>query len=111
MVTATAMGKSDTAQINFIEIESISLRPKHNMALARGAVTLTATVKETGGITSEDVDVVFSADNGATLTPPSGKTKSGVITTDVTSNRVGTTMVTATAMGKSDTAQINFMEV
>ncbi|PHM64609.1 inverse autotransporter beta-barrel domain-containing protein [Xenorhabdus stockiae] len=119
--TVTLTGELDidkktkaTKRIHFpsIKVESISLQPENNIVAVGSTVWLTATVKETGGITQEGIEVAFSADNGVTLNPFSATTDEyGVALTQVTSNHVVATTVTATAMGKNAMAHIDFVQI
>ncbi|WP_426576816.1 hypothetical protein ACP179_21250 [Xenorhabdus stockiae] len=96
--------------ISSIKVGSISLESDYDRVSVDSFVTLTAKVTATGNIKKEGIEVFFSATNGATLNPSSGKINDkGEVTTQVTGNQIGTTTVTAIAMDKSEAVSIEYV--
>ncbi|PHM55060.1 Ig-like domain-containing protein [Xenorhabdus sp. KK7.4] len=119
--TVTLTGELDidkktkaTKRIHFssIKVELFFLEPENSIVAVGSTVPLTATVILEGGITKKGIEVVFQADNGVTLNPPSTTTnENGEATTQVTSNQTIAITVTATAVRKSTKAYIDFVQI
>ncbi len=93
------------------KIKSILLQPKNSKVTVGSFAKLTATVEVVKGITADDIEVSFSANNRVIFDPPSKATNTnGEATTQVSSDKVGSITVTATALGKkSNTVSIDYV--
>ena len=115
-VTATINGMNKTAATNFIAdittAEVTELVVTQDGAMANGQATneVKATVRNKAGDLLVNQDVIFTADNGATVVREKVTTDaSGIAITTLTNIKSGITTVTATTNGTSKTVATNFI--
>ncbi|HED3891823.1 TPA: inverse autotransporter beta domain-containing protein [Morganella morganii] len=90
-----------------------NLKAINNNSLADGVATnsVQALVTNTDGSPVSGQIVSFTATNGAEITPEIGSTGAdGIVSVTLTSTRVGTSAVTATVNGSSQTVNVTFVE-
>jgi uncharacterized protein YjdB len=98
-VTATAGGKSGTAQVSVTNpIASVTVSPASASVTAGQSTPLTATAKDAGGVVLSSRSFTWSSSNPSVASVNSSGVVSGVTS--------GTATITATAEGKSGTAQV-----
>ncbi|MGV3346362.1 Ig-like domain-containing protein [Enterobacteriaceae bacterium LUAb1] len=110
-VKASVGKTSDTAQLDIeYPVKSVTLDPSDIQNNAKAPLDITATVTWPDNIIRPGVPVMFSATNGATVSPSSVNTdKNGVAVTTVYNDNVGIVTVTALAADQSGTAQITYI--
>ncbi|MGS7193188.1 Ig-like domain-containing protein, partial [Enterobacter cloacae subsp. dissolvens] len=117
-VTATVNGKTTVTETTFVadsataEILSANMAVDPDGAAANGTDknTVTAIVTDSTGNAVPGVDVSFSVDSGATITPVTRTTDvNGKVSADITSTTSGVYKVTATVNGKGQTKDTTFV--
>lgn len=116
-VTATVNGSSHTVPITFIaDSSTAAIAPVDIVLLNDGAKangsdadTVQVTVKDANGNVVADQNVSFSADNSATITTDGTTDANGVVKVPVTTTLAGTSMVTASVNGTSQTIVATFV--
>ncbi|HAV1831570.1 TPA: hypothetical protein JG914_004403, partial [Enterobacter hormaechei subsp. steigerwaltii] len=116
-ITAALNGSTETVVVTFIADTSTAGIAAGDMivvkdnAFANGsdANNVKVTVKDAKGNVLADQPVAFSADNGATVVLTANTDSNGEITVPVTTTLVGSSTLTATTNGSSQSVTVNFV--